>query len=178
MKILLVASSTEEIQATLDFLDQNWEKISFSEYANKETRIFPLVTGYASIFMPYALAKFSDIKNIDFVVLAGLAASTTRIVELGETVNVGRDIFGDIGIEESNGEFEDMFDLKLHDKTRFPFFKGEIFNEEIINPLKQKVVKAISVNRIPGTFEAIEALNKKYHAEIVSTNGSCFCLCM
>lgn len=174
MKILLVASSIEDIQPTLDYIDKNWEKVSFSEYAKKDTRIFPMITGYASIFMPYALSKFSKIEEIDYVILAGLAASTTRIVEIGQTVNVGRDIFGDVGIEEADGKFSDMFDLKLHDRTRFPFFKGEIFNEEIINPLKHHVVKSISVNRIPGSFAQIEELNKKYHAEIVTTNGAAF----
>jgi hypothetical protein len=174
MRILLVASSTENIAPTLDHLEKTWERVSFSEYENGKMTIFPLVTGYASIFMPYALAKFSEIETIDYVVYAGLAAGTTRIVEIGQTVNVGRDILGDVGIEESDKEFKDMFDLKIHDRTRFPFFKGEIFNEDIINPLKQRVVKNISVNTIPGTFETIEALNKKYHAEIVTTNGAAF----
>lgn len=174
MRILLVASSTENIAPTLDHLEKSWERLSFSEYKKGSITIFPLVVGYAAIFMPYALAKFSDIETIDYVVYAGLAAGTTRIVEIGQTVNVGRDILGDVGIEESDKVFKDIFDLKIHDRTRFPFFKGEIFNEDIINPLKQRVVKNISVNTIPGTFESIEALNKKYHAEIVTTNGAAF----
>ena len=174
MRILLVSSSTENIAPTLEYLEKNWERDSFSEYSKGKTTVFPLVVGYASMFMPYALAKFSDIESIDYVIYAGLAAGTTRIVEIGQTVNVGRDILGDVGLEESEGTFKDIFDLKLHDRTRFPFFKGEIFNEDIINPLKQRVVKNISVNTIPGTFESIEALNKKYHAEIVTTNGAAF----
>lgn len=131
-----------------------------------------MITGYAPTFVPYAISKFNGIKEIDYVIQAGLCAGTTRIVEIGQTVNVGRDIFGDIGIDGSDGKFQDMFDLNLHDKNRFPFFKGEIFNEEIINPLKQRVVKAISVNKIPGTFEGIEEINKKYHAEILVTDGA------
>jgi hypothetical protein len=174
MRILLVASSTENIAPTLDHLEKTWERVTFSEYRKGNMTVYPLVVGYASIFMPYALAKFSEIETIDYVVYAGLAAGTTRIVEIGQTVNVGRDIMGDVGIEESDKEFKDIFDLKIHDRTRFPFFKGEIFNEDIINPLKQRVVKNISVNTIPGTFESIEALNKKYHAEIVTTNGAAF----
>lgn len=174
MRILLVSSSTENITPTLEHLEKNWERISFSEYSNGKAHVFPLVVGYASVFMPYALAKFSNIGNIDYVVYAGLAAGTTRIVEIGQTVNVGRDILGDVGIEESDASFKDLFDLNIHDRTRFPFFKGEIFNEDIINPLKHRVVKNISVNCIPGTFESIEALNKKYHAEIVTTNGAAF----
>lgn len=174
MRILLVASSTENIAPSLDHLEKTWERVNFSEYQSGKTTIFPMVAGYASIFMPYALAKFNEIETIDYVVYAGLAAGTTRIVEIGQTVNVGRDILGDVGIEESDKEFKDLFDLKIHDRTRFPFFKGEIFNEDIINPLKQRVVKNISVNTIPGTFETIEALNKKYHAEIVTTNGAAF----
>lgn len=174
MKILLVASSTKVLQPTLDHLDKEWEKISFSEYSKGEFTIFPLVTGFAPIFMPYALAKFSKMGEIDKVIYIGLAAATTRILEIGQTVNVGRDIIGDVGIEESDGKFQDMFNLKEHDPTKFPFFRGEIFNEDIINPLKLRVVKAISVNKIPGTFERIEELEKKYHAEIVTHNGAAF----
>ncbi|GLR15402.1 nucleoside phosphorylase-I family protein [Portibacter lacus] len=174
MRILIVSSSGEEINPTLEYMDENWEKISFSEYKKGNLTVFPLVTGYASIFMPYALAKFHGIEDIDYAIFAGLAAGTTRIVEIGQTVNVGRDILGDVGIEESDGTFKDLFKLKFHEPTRFPFFKGEIFNEDIINPLKLRVVKNISVNTIPGTFETIEEINKRYHAEIVTTNGAAF----
>ncbi|WP_235298924.1 nucleoside phosphorylase-I family protein [Portibacter marinus] len=174
MKILLVSSSGEEINPALEIMDETWERVSFSEYRNGNLQVFPLVVGYAGIFMPYALAKFNGIENIDYAVFAGLAAGTTRIVEVGQTVNVGRDIMGDVGIEESDRSFNDLFDLNLHERNRYPFFKGEIFNEDIINPLKHRVVKNISVNMIPGTFESIELLNKKYHAEIVTTNGAAF----
>jgi hypothetical protein len=174
MKILLVSSTTETIQETLDKLDKSWEKISFSEYGKENARVFPLVSGYGPTFLTYALSRFKGIENIDYVIYAGIAAATTRILELGQTVNVGRDIFADMGIEESDGTFNDMFDLKFHPLIKYPFFKGEIFNEDIINPTKLRVVKSISVNKIPGTYEGIEELEKKYHADIISTNGAAF----
>ncbi len=174
MKILLVASVIETVQSTLNYLEKNWEKKGFAEYQKGEATIFILITGYAPVFMPYALLQFHEIKNIDTAIYGGLAAAETRVLDVGQTVNVGRDIFGDIGIQESDGKLYDMFDLKYHEKNKFPFFKGELFNEDIINPLKHQVVKGISLNTIPGTYESIEALNQKYHAEIITTNGAAF----
>lgn len=174
MKVLLVASTTAEIKPFLDHMDKTWEKVSFTEYKKNNMTVFPLVTGNTQFFMTYAMCKFPGIEHIDKAINVGLAVSTTRILDIGETVNVGRDIFGDIGMEESDGNFLDMFDLKYLDSNRYPFFKAELFNEDITNPLKHRVVKSLSVNTFPGTFESIEKLNKKYHAEIVSTNGAAF----
>lgn len=174
MKILLVASSSLEIQPFLDHLEKEWERVSFSEYKRGEVHIYPLVAGHMPVFMTYAICKFANIKDIDRVILAGLGVATTRIFEIGQTVNVGRDIFGDVGIEESDGSFKDVFDIKMQDPNMYPFFKGQIFNEDIVNPLKYHVAKSITVNKFPGTFENIEAINKKYHAELITSNGGAF----
>lgn len=174
MKILLVADSQEELRPIIAKMDQSWEKVNPNEYKSEDLSVQFLIGGHTQFQMIFNLCNFKEIATFDRVINIGLAAGNTRILDIGQTVNIGRDIFGDIGLEESDGNFKDLFDLKLADSAKLPFFRAEIFNEDIINPLKYNVVKSISLNTIPGTFENIERLNKKYHADTISRTGAAF----
>jgi futalosine hydrolase len=171
MKILIVAPAQIEIAPFLSYLDKQFERKSFFEYERKDMHLFPFITGYGMMQSAYALGKLEIIKDMDFVICAGLCATVTRVLDLGQVVNVHTEIFGDFGREEHDGTLTDIHDLQLIDPNLYPFRKAKLTNEQLINPLKYKVVNGMTVNKILGSTESIERMNYKYHADIESFEG-------
>lgn len=171
MKILVVAPAQIEIAPLLSYLDKQFERINFFEYRRAEVQIFPFITGYGMMQSAYALGKLDTVKHMDFVLCTGLCAAVTRVLDLGQVVNVHTEIFGDFGKEEADGKLTDIHDLQLIDPNLHPFRKGKLINENLINPLKYKVVNGMSMNKLLGSMESIELMNYKYHADIESFEG-------
>lgn len=171
MNILVVAPAQIEIAPFLSYLDKQFERISYFEYRRNELSIFPFITGYGMMQSAYSLGKLEIIKDMDFALCGGLCAAVTRVLDLGQVVNIQSEIFGDFGVEDHDGSWVDMHELKLIEPNIHPFRKGKIINEHLINPLKYKVVNGMSVNKLYGSTESIERMNYKYHADIETFEG-------
>jgi len=174
-KLLVTSATTFELVPFMEFLEKEGVKKSFFEYTFNGISIFPLVTGVGPTFTAFALSRFNIIKEIDFAVNIGIAGAFNQAVNIGDTFQVDRDCFGDLGIEEADGSFTDVWDLELMNKKSFPFS-----NKWIINDSKQKLAATLptatclTVSCVAGTRSTINARTLKYNADLESMEGAAF----
>ena len=87
-------------------------------------------------------------------------------------VCVQEDRFGDIGVEDATGKFQDMFDLGLWTEDP-PWTDGHLV---ATNPLPFDLpypsAKGLTVNLIPGTSEHISRMSERYAYLIDSMEGA------
>lgn len=124
MKILIVAATNFEILPLLEHLDKNASSKTLMETVYKQHTIQTLITGVGGMNTAFALARYSKIKDLDLAINVGIAGSYKRQFELGDVVEVVKDRFGDLGVEEADGSFTDIFDLQLAEKDSFPYQDG------------------------------------------------------
>ena len=174
-KLLITSATSFELMPFMEFLEKEGEKKSFFEYTFQGISIFPLVTGVGPTFTAFALSRFSDIKEIDFAINIGIAGAYNRSFNIGDTFQIERDCFGDLGVEESDGSFTDVFDLELMNDSSFPFA-----SKWMVNDTKKKVrsdlpsVSCLTVNRVAGIESTINARLLKYNADLESMEGAAF----
>ncbi len=171
MRILLVASMTEEIGKTLDYLKENWEKENFFTYRKGEHSITHLVTGIGSMHASFAVARQQDIEEYDILVNPGVAAALSRTMDLNRVYLIEKDRIGDLGLERSNGDFQDLHDLQWVDPNQYPYFKSALVPKKLHNPTFLPTCSAITVNKLPGHYLSIENFERKYHVDIVSLDA-------
>jgi len=173
MKILIVAATSYEIAPLIKHLIDHAKKISFFEFELNGNNIFPLVTGVGSTLTAFGMSRFNQIDTIDLAINVGLAGAFDPNLALGDVVQVTKDRFADIGVEEQDGSFTDAYELELMNPDKFPFLDGWIVNENNDNfPLKS--VTAITVNKVHGQRSSIDAIKEKYFAQIESMEGAAF----
>jgi futalosine hydrolase len=109
----------------------------------------------------------------DLVIQIGIAGSFNKKLTLGKVVVVNEEILGDIGVEE-DGNWKDIFDLKLEKSSYHPFEKRKLPNPWLskYNLLKLPEVNAITVNEISTNKKRIEILTKKYKPTIETMEGA------
>lgn len=174
MKILIVSATTFEIAPLLQYLDKNAEKLSFFEYKLGENNIYPLVTGVGALNTSFGLARYKDIEKTDVVINVGLAGAFYPSLELGDVVEVIADRFGDLGVEENDGSFTDMYELGLINENQFPYESGWIKNTKPKFETNIPKVRGLTVNKVHGTTESIQKIKTKYSADIESMEGAGF----
>jgi futalosine hydrolase len=156
MKILVVAATTFEIAPFID--------------ANDNVDI--LITGVGLPFALYALQKKLSITNVDMVIQAGIAGAFTNEFNLGETVLVKQDTFGDIGFEESEN-FTSVFESSFFNKNEFPFTNGWLNNDDAyLKKSSLELVKAVSINKISDNELQKKQLIQSFDAEIETMEGA------
>ncbi len=107
-----------------------------------------LITGVGVPALVYSLVKklFSGSYNI--VIQAGIAGTFDDEINIGETVIVHKDRFGDIGMTEKR-IFTSVFASGLSDGNRFPFEEEWLVNgSELASFSDLKKVNAITVNNV------------------------------
>lgn len=174
MNILITAATAYEIAPIIKFLEDNSEQKNFFKFRFNEHTIYPLVTGVGTTLTAFNMGRFTQSNEIDLAVNLGLAGSFNPEIELGEVVNVAKDRFADLGVEEKDESFTDVFELELANENKFPFRKGWIPALEIDHFSAIKKVNAITVNKVHGAQKSIQMIKEKYDADIESMEGAAF----
>lgn len=174
MNILIVSATTFEIAPLLQYLDNHAEKLSFFDYKLNGNVIYPLVTGVGALNTAFGMSRYKDIEKTDVAINVGLAGSYYPTLELGEVVEVIADRFGDLGVEENDGSFTDVYDLKLTDENQFPYESGWIKNTKPKFESDRHQVKGLTVNKVHGSAESIAKIKSKYPADVESMEGAGF----
>lgn len=174
MNILIVAATTFEISPLLDHMEETWEKPSFFEYKKGDVSIFPLITGVGATMTAFAMARYLGMPDIDLAINAGICGTLSPYLELTEVVEIFEDRFADIGIEEKDGSFTDIFELELHDPNVFPYTNGWISNVTATYDAQLPRVRGITVNKVHGEQNSITQIKAKYAADVESMEGAAF----
>ncbi len=175
MKILLTAATSFELAPSIQHLESQFQKKSFSVFEKDNHEIHILITGVGPIFTAHGLAKFFNIHQIDLAIHVGIAGAYDQGYPLGMVVQVIEEQFGDLGVENQDQSFSDIFDLRLHSPDFYPFKAGRLLvPEDQTYHTNLPQAKGLTVSQIPGTRDSINRLKKKYDADIESMEGASF----
>lgn len=174
VKLLLVAATYLEIQPTIDFLEKNAKKIGTSTYQFLNLSIHILLTGIGAFNTGFAMAKHSS-TSFDLAVNVGIAGAFDLHVTLGTVFNVLEDRFADLGVEDKDGAFLDLFQLGLMDENQLPYQSGWLRpKQNVIHQLKLPKARSITVNKVHGSLSSITAIQNKYSPDLESMEGAAF----
>ena len=174
MKILIVSATPFEVQPLYDYVDSNWVNYEPQKFQKGNIGVEFLIAGVGVPNTIFYLSKKLFEHTFDLVINAGIAGAFDPNTELGSVWNVVEDRFGDLGVEEADGTFTDIFEMELIQANESPFTSGLI-----INPNSQTFhflppARAITVNKVHGTQKSIEAIKSKYGADLESMEGAGF----
>lgn len=174
MKIAIIAATSFEIDPLLQHLESEGRKASFLHFEYKGHEIHPLITGIGAMKTAFAIARFNESSTLDLAINVGIAGSYNRDLPLGKVVHVTSDRFADIGVEEADGSFTDVYDLELEAKNKYPYTDGALVNDGLKYSFDITEVKALTVNKVHGTQASIDRIQAKYQADIETMEGAGF----
>ena len=175
MKILIVAATRQEwipIQAQL--MKHGWELDKHGILNLNDLQVASLITGVGMMATAAQLATQYGIIKPDLSIHIGIAGSYRKNLVLGSVVQVVSEQLGDLGIEEKDGSFIDVFNAGLMNKNSSPFSEGRLHNP--ISKLSfLPEVRGLTVNKVSGYLPHITAFTDLYDAEIETMEGAaCF----
>jgi futalosine hydrolase len=158
MKVLVVSATEFEIEP---FLKEN-------------NGIDVVVTGIGITSATYNLTKKLLQNKYGLVIQAGIAGSFNNKFQNANVVLVGKDTFGDCGIEEK-GNFKTLFESGLSQENDFPFKNGWLMNQNnYFSTSKLPIAKGITVNRITDDTVQIRKIVEKFDPDVESMEGAAF----
>lgn len=176
MTILLVAATPFEIAPTLQWLSGHTEADAEGAFRIEQVTVWPLVTGVGMTATAWRLGAFLAQHRPALALNAGIAGAFDRSLPLGAVVQVASERFGDLGVEEADGRFTDLFELGLAENDGSLFTGGQLLNPG--SSLHQGILPAVSgltVNKVHGTSASIAAICRKYpDVQVESMEGAAF----
>lgn len=174
MREFLIASATVyEIQPLVDFLANNCQVME-GKYILNNNKISVLITGVGGINTSWHLHEhFVSVKPY-MAINTGIAGSFREEIPLGAVVEVYRDRFADLGIENSDESFTDVFEMELLEANEFPYKNGWLVNSKRTYLTSLPQVSGITVNTVSGSEKSISAIAQKYAPDIESMEGAAF----
>lgn len=173
MKLLLVAATEFEILPLLAYLKKNFKNKDNRRFFSKQIDIHILITGVGPVATSFALGTILAQQQFDWALNLGIAGAFNREFNLGDVFQVVNDRFGDLGVEEADGAFTDLFELELVDWNEKPFINGKLYAPDT-NGSFLPTASAITVGKVHGTSNSIEQISQKYPADLESMEGAAF----
>ena len=157
MQILLIAATPFEVE------------LFINTYSNVDI----LISGVGVPSTMYHLQKRVQQVDYDFVIQAGIAGTFSNDIDLGETVFVKQDTFGDLGAEEKR-TFTTFFKSGLINAHEFPFADGWLINNAggLLKNATLKWVKAVTINKVSDSFLQKIQLVDAYNPQIETMEGA------
>lgn len=174
MNILLVAATEFELQPLLSQLEQAGYTEKEGRWESSALSIQPLVTGVGLTATTYHLTRHLANYSYQLALNLGIAGAFDRSIELGAVFQVISEQFADLGVEEADGRFLDLFQLDLTTPNQPPFTGGKLLNvgAEAFDFLPKAT--AITVHKVHGSTPSIEAVRQKYPVQLESMEGAAF----
>ncbi|MCH2045297.1 MAG: futalosine hydrolase [Saprospiraceae bacterium] len=172
MRILVVSATHFEILPLLKYLKENFDQNDAFIYQKKDVVIQVLITGVGLMHTAFALAWALKGTRIDLVLNLGIGGALNSDFQIGEVYNIVSEQQADLGVEEANGSFTDLFELELLDRNQTPYINAKLYNPEVSSFKFLPTAKGVSVNKVHGNKLSIQQLKAKYDADIESMEGA------
>ncbi len=177
MFLTIVSATPFEISPIHEFLKTHFEEKKANTFQKDEVVVQIVVTGVGIPCTAYSLGQYFSFVKPDLVINAGIAgAFNNEKVKIGDVVNVVTERFGDLGIEQSDGVFEDVHEAGLIGSNEFPFENGKLSNPTIKSHHFLPLVNGLTVNKVHGAKSSIAAIISKYDPDVESMEGAAFFL--
>lgn len=166
MYILLVSSTENEINPTLNWLSQSKGIVNGHE-------IETLITGVGSTATSYALTRQLLWRAPEIVIQAGIGGSFRDEIPPETVAFINEEVFADLGALH-NGEFIDIFDLGLAASDEHPFTNRILVNPhmELWKKFGLPFVRGATINCISSTPQQVLTIKNKYDPVIESMEGA------
>ena len=174
MHVLIVSATPFEIQPFREYLSTHFAEISESHFKRDEMDVSILVTGVGMVNTAFALGHVLANHKFNLVINAGIAGAFDPAIKVGEVVQVVSEQFGDLGVEEKDGQFTDVFEMGLINSDQLPFKNGLLVNEASTAFNFLPLARGLTVNKVHGTATSIAAILKKYNADVETMEGAAF----
>lgn len=175
MKILFVSATPFEIAPLQQYLSANFWPSSDTFYQKEALEVQLLVAGVGMTLTAFNLGGLFAKQRFDLAVNMGIAGALDPALVIGAVVNIVSERFADLGVEESDGRFTDVHELGLVDANASPFANGELLNPAAGFDFLPNA-KGLTVNKVHGCQASIDALRRKYLADVESMEGAAFFL--
>jgi futalosine hydrolase len=171
--IVFVSATPFEIAPLKLYLEEHFSLEESGVYKKDELEVLLLVTGVGLAATAFRLGHFLAHTEPSLLINVGIAGAIDQNLKIGEVVHVTTEQFGDLGVEEADGNFKDMFDLGLIEAAEAPFINGLLYNPEAEKFDFLKKVRGISVQKVHGEINSIAQMRKKYpEAQIETMEGA------
>lgn len=174
MKLLIVAATIFEVAPLKEYLQNNFVKASNGAFVRGDLEVYQLCTGVGLPLAGFALGKLIPEIPFDLAVNAGVCGAIDRNLKIGDVVEVVSEEFGDLGVEEADGNFTGIHQMGLIDPDRFPFKNGKLYNRRNEDFEFLPKVKGTSVNRVHGYQLSIDQFIRRSDAQVESMEGAAF----
>jgi futalosine hydrolase len=175
MQILLTSATIFEIAPALNWLEEHFRLNEKGVFEKNDLSVFPIITGVGAVATAFHAGRFLATNQPDLALNAGLAGAFDRNIKMGEVLNVVTERFGDLGVEEADEHFTDLFELGLSEKNTPPFINGILQNPAAGQASFLPVVQGLTVNKVHGSASTIAAVRAKYpDAEVENMEGAAF----
>lgn len=172
MLVTLVAATPFEIAPFQQHLTQAFEAKPNNVFKLGSLEIQILVTGVGLTHTAYALGKYLSQNEPNLLINAGVAGAFNRGLAIGDVVHVISERFADLGVEEANGSFTNIHELGLIGMDEPPFNGGFLTNQAAQSHQFLPSVHGITVHKVHGHKDSIQAIESKYAAEVETMEGA------
>ena len=179
MHLLLVAATETEVAPVLPFLSARMDPVAdrrLPSFRRDHVSVEVLVTGVGSPRTAFELGRYLATRPVDLAVNAGIAGSYRRDIALGQVVHVVSERFADLGVEERDGRFVDLFSAGIARADEPPFTDGVLYNRDAASYAFLPAVHGLTVNRVHGSAESIAAIRQRCPADVETMEGAAFYL--
>jgi futalosine hydrolase len=169
MDMLLVAATGLEVGPVITILEQ-------TGFRRNGHQIVLAQTGVGQVATALALAEHlaQPARSFGAVVQAGIGGVFNGLYPLGSVVQVERDCFGDLGIEEK-GRFTTLFEAGLAKADEKPYTDGWLVNRtDLLHKLPLPKVKAVTVNKVSDSPLQRQQLLDGFGPDVESMEGAAF----
>ncbi|MBU6341632.1 MAG: futalosine hydrolase [Bacteroidetes bacterium] len=163
MLLLLLSATPYEIAPVVQWLSQNFTMEQTGVYSKGAFRVETLVSGVGMVATTWALAKrLHQSPAVSLVVNAGIAGAYDPSIQVGEVLFVGSEQFGDLGVEEADGQFTDLHRMGM--MADYPEWcqSGVMQHPEMGMASFLPVCKGLTVNKVHGSKDSIEQIRALY----------------
>lgn len=175
MKILLCAATPFEIAPALQWLEENCPIREDGFFEKNELAVFPLITGVGMVSTTFQLCRALLQHRPDLALNAGIAGAFDRNIQQGAVLNVVTERFGDLGVEEADGRFTDLFELGFIEQNTPPFIHGLLRNPAAEQAAFLPVAHGFTVNKVSGAQASIAAIREKHpDVQVETMEGAAF----
>lgn len=175
MDILLVSATSYEMAALVQRIEAQNPRDEAGFYHLPPVRVRPLVTGVGMVNTAYQLGQMYATYRPHLALNIGIAGALDTQLHPGDVVGVRTERFADLGVEEADGGFTDLFGLHLQEPDQWPYASGLLHCPQVETASFLPMVHGLTVNRVHGTAGSIAALRKRYpDAQVESMEGAAF----
>lgn len=174
MHLIITSATAFEVLPLLTFLNERGKPLDAATWDWEGLRVELLVTGVGLVATAVHTTRRLTQQSPDWIWNVGIAGSLRADWGPGTVVQVQTECLADLGVEEADGQFTDMFALGLIEADVFPFKGGKLHNPAEPGAFLP-IANGLSVQTVHGFEPSIQKIREKYpEGDVETMEGAAF----